>query len=135
MFKRIALASAALTLLAAPALEAQDAQQTKGEAQLAKLLEGRVAGEPKSYINTIGSRGLTVIDKTALVYKSGKTIWVNYTAHPETIDDNDLLVIRKFGGSQLCKLDNVTTYDRMGMFMTGVVFLDDFVPYTKVDAS
>lgn len=134
MFTKIASAAAALALLAAPAVHAQDEPaMTKGEARLAKMLEGRVAGEPKSCISTIGSRPLTTIDDTALVYKAGSTIWVNYTRTPDAIDDSDYLVIRKLGGSQLCRSDQVTTYDRTGNFFSGVIFLDDFVPYTKVD--
>ena len=94
MIKRIALATAALTLLAAPAAQADDhAEMTRGEAKLAKLLEGRVAGEPQSCIRTIGSRNLNQIDGTALTYKDGDTIWVNYTRNPESIDDFDVMVI------------------------------------------
>ena len=130
MLKPIALATAALSLLAAPALQAQDrAEMTKGEAKLAKMLEGRVAGKPSDCIRTIGSRNLQQIDKTALVYRDGDTIWVNYTRSPKYIDDSDYLVIRKFSGSQLCRSDQVTTRDRFGNFFSGVIFLEDFVPY------
>ena len=130
MIKRLALATAALGLLAAPAVQADDHKEmTKGEAKLAKMLEGRVAGEPESCITTIGSRSMQRIDDTALVYKSGKTIWVNDTKTPESIDDGDYLVIRKFSGSQLCRTDQVTTRDRASNMFSGVIFLDDFIPY------
>ena len=66
----------------------------------------------------------------AIVYKDGRTIYVNRTANPETLDWDDVLVIQRFTGSQLCKLDRVTTVDRTGGFFSGVVFLSDFVPYT-----
>ena len=134
MMKSIAIATASLAMLAAPALHAQEASVSKGEAKLAKLIEGRVAGEPESCITMIGSRPMTKIDDTALVYRAGNTVWVNRTRTPEAIDDNDYLVIRKFGTSQLCKSDNVTTYDRSGNFFSGVIFLDDFVPYREPDA-
>ncbi|MBL4858880.1 MAG: hypothetical protein JKY36_06765, partial [Erythrobacter sp.] len=69
MFKRLALATAALGLLAAPSVQADEtAEMTRGEQKLAKMLEGRVAGEPQNCIRTIGSRSLTSIDDTALVY-------------------------------------------------------------------
>ena len=130
MFKRLALSAAAVGLLAAPAVQADDhGEMTKGEARLAEMLEGRVAGEPQSCINTFGARGITQIDDTALVYRSGDTIWVNYTRTPESIDDNDYLVIRKFSGSQLCRTDQIETRDRFGNFFSGVIFLEDFVPY------
>lgn len=134
-FAKIAalLAGGAMALTAGSAVTAKDDEgPTKGEQKLAKLLEGRVAGEPKSCISTFGNQSLKVIDGTALVYGRGNTIWVNTTRHPEDLDDSDVLVIRKWG-SQLCRLDHVTAVDRFSGFFSGAVFLDDFVPYTRVD--
>ena len=131
MLKPILAATAALTMLAAPASAQDDTDRelTKGEAKLAKMLDGRVAGEPERCIRTIGSRNLTQIDDTALVYKQGRTIWVNYTRTPESIDSDDIMVIRKFDGSSLCRTDQITTVERFGGFFSGVIFLDDFIPY------
>ena len=134
MIKRIALAASALGLLASPALQAEEqAEMTKGEKRLAEMLEGRIAGEPESCINTFGQRSLITIDDTALVYKDGDTIWVNYTRSPGALNDRDYLVIERFSTSNLCRSDRVTTRSRTGNFFTGVVFLDDFVPYRLPD--
>lgn len=106
-------------------------ERKTGEEKLAEMLEGRVAGEPVNCISTLrSSSNMTVIDNTALVYKSGRTIYVNRTAHPRNLDWNDVLVIQRFSGSELCRLDRVTTVDRSSGFFTGVVFLTDFIPYT-----
>ena len=107
------------------------AKPTKGAAQLAKLLEGRVAGEPRSCINGLPTQRSRTIDGTAYVYGSGKTIWVQRTSAPEQIDDSDTLVIVRFGGSQLCRNDQMTTVDRVTGIFSGVVFFEDFVPYTR----
>lgn len=123
----LAVAAAAAGLVAAPL----QAARATGEERLAKLIEGRVPGEAKSCINTMGNRNLTVIDKTAIVYKDGKRIWVNRTAHPEQIDEDDILVIRKFSPSSLCRSDVITLADRSSGIFSGVLFLDDFVPYEK----
>ena len=133
--KALIYAAAMTGLIASSAYaEEAEAEMSKGEAKLAKMLEGRVAGEPEDCITTFGHGSMQVIDDTALVYKRGKTIWVNYTKHPESLDDDDYLVIRKYGsGSQLCRLDNVTTRDRGSNFFSGVIFLDKFVPYTKAE--
>lgn len=135
--KALVTTIAALGFAVTPAMaDEQDgeAEQTKGQKELAELLEGRVAGEPERCINTFGSGSLTIIDETALVYKKGKTVWVNYTKHPKSLDDDDYLVIKKYGSaSQLCRLDNVTTRDRFGNFFSGVIFLEDFIPYRKVE--
>ena len=135
MIKRIALSAAAIGLLAAPAVQADEtAEMTKGEKKLAKMLEGRVAGEPESCITTFGSRSITQIEDTALVYKSGDTIWVNYTKSPKAIDDRDYMLIRRFSSSQLCRSDQIELRDRSSHFFSGVIFLDDFVPYRLPEA-
>lgn len=136
-FAKLAALSAgcALALTAGSTLAAEPSEEeyaSEGEKELAEMLEGRVAGEPKRCINTFSNKRLRVIDGTALVYGRGNTIWVNTTKHPEDIDDDDVLVIRRHG-SQLCRLDNVTTIDRFSGFFSGVVFLDDFVPYTRAE--
>ena len=93
------------SLVAAPI----EAARPSGEERLAKLIEGRNAGEPKSCITTLANRNLTIIDKTAIVYKQGKRVWVNRTAHPEDLDEDEILVIRKFGSGQLCRTDMITS--------------------------
>jgi hypothetical protein len=93
-----------------------------------------VLGEPQNCIRTIGSRPFTRIDDTALVYESGDTLWVNYTRNPESIDDDDVMVIDKFTATRLCRTDQITLRDRLSGFFNGILILDDFVPYTKPDA-
>ena len=134
MLKPLALATAALGMLAAPVHAEEPAEPTRGEAELAKMLEGRVAGEPKRCINTYGGRALNQIDGTAITYRQGGTIWVNYTRNPESIDDSEIMVIKRFSGSSLCRTDHIDLVSRSGHFLTGVIFLDEFVPYRKVDS-
>lgn len=126
-----ALAIAMAAALAPPVAVAKD--KPTGEEELAKLLEGRVAGEPQRCIRRHISDRMQTIDGTAYVYGRGKTIYVQRTKHPEDIDEDDVMVIRKFGSSDLCRLESITTVDRYSGFFTGAVFFEDFVPYTKVD--
>ena len=105
------------------------ARAEKGEMELAELLEGRVAGEPENCINTFGNRNLTMIDQTAVTYRAGDTIWVARATDPRSIDEDDILLIEKFGGSQLCTTDQIKTVDRTGGFLTGFIRLESFVPY------
>lgn len=142
LFRPALLYAASLALLAAPTLaqdgeqaDEEQTEQTKGEKELAKLLEGRVAGEPTSCIRTPPNDRVRVIDDTAIVYGRGKTIYVNRTSRPSDIDDRDTIVIRRFSGSQLCKTDTVTTIDRGSQMFSGVIFLSEFVPYTRVETN
>lgn len=123
----VAFAALAAALVAGPSVAAE---RLTGEAKLSKMLEGRVAGEPRSCINTFSNRESTVIDKTAVVYGRGRTIWVNRTANPRDLDDLDAMLVRQHG-SQLCRQDIVTTFDTASGMYTGNVFLTDFVPYTR----
>jgi hypothetical protein len=126
----LALAAiAAMTVAAGPSIAKE---RLTGDQELAKLLEGRVAGEPENCINTFANRDSRVIDGTALVYGRGRTIWVNVPANPRDLDDWDALLVRQYG-SRLCRQDIVTTFDTSSGMYTGNVFLGDFVPYTRVD--
>lgn len=125
----VALAALAAALVAGPSIAAE---RLTGEAKLSKMLEGRVAGEPKSCISTFVNRTSTVIDDTAVVYGRGRTIWVNRTANPSDLDDSDAMLVRMYG-SQLCRQDIVTTFDTSTGMYTGNVFLTEFVPYTRAN--
>ena len=127
-FAKIFATCAMAGLVASPAFADGNA---KGEEKLAKLLEGRTAGEPQSCIRTTPTNNLMVIDKTALVYRDGRRVWVNRTANPDSIDDDDILVIKKFSGTQLCRFDQITLADRPTGMFSGVLMLEDFVPYEK----
>lgn len=106
----------------------------KGEQRLAKLLEGRLAGEPVRCIRTMPSQRMQTIDGAAYVYGQGTTVYVQRTRTPDRIDDTDTLVTNRFSASELCRLDVMTTVNRFNGIFTGAVFFEDFVPYTRVTA-
>lgn len=123
------LAFASLALLAVPATVSA---KPSGEEQLAKMLAGRTAGAPVDCIRTLPNTDMTVIDGTAIVIRRGSTLYVNRTRDPQSLDDDDGLLLKRFGdGGQLCSIDTMTTFDRVSHFYTGNVFLAEFVPYTK----
>ena len=129
------IAALAVTALALTGTVGQAKERKSGEEKLAELLKDRVPGEGTSCISTNRSDRLKVIDETAIVYDAGDTIWVNRTRDPKDLDWNDTLVIKRLSGSQLCKLDQITTVDQGSGFFSGVVFLEDFIPYRKANAS
>jgi hypothetical protein len=101
------------------------------EVKLAKLLEGRVAGEPRDCIYLPRIRSSRIIDKTAIVYEDGRTLWVNRPdSGARSLDDDDIQVTDTHG-SQLCRIDVVRLHDRSTFFYTGFVGLGEFVPYRK----
>ena len=124
---------AATALAAAPGAAAKE--KLAPEQQLAKLLDGRVAGEPKDCISLPTIDSSQIIDKTAIVYRDGSTLWVNRPrSGADSLDDDDVLVT-KTTGSQLCSIDTVQLHDRSSHFWRGFVSLGEFVPYRKVKAA
>ncbi len=124
----------AATVLAAPAA-AEAKPRLSPETKLDKMLEGRVAGEPHDCIYLPSIRSTRVIDKTAIVYDAGRTLWVNRPdGGARSLDDNDILVT-KLHSSQLCSIDTVQLRDRSSHFYSGFVALGDFVPYRKIAAN
>ena len=128
---KLAMVAAAGVLMLAAGGAADARPRLTGEEQLAKLLEGRVAGEPVNCISMPNVQSSRVIDKTAIVYGSGSTIYVQRPrSGAETLDSDDILVTQ-LTTSQLCSIDTVQLRDRNGYFWRGFVGLDKFVPYTK----
>jgi hypothetical protein len=122
------IALAALGLLAGPAVARE---RLTGEQELAKMLEGRVAGKPVDCVSLTMTRSTTIINKTAIVYDTGGTLYVNRPAFPQSLDD-DAVMVTKTHGSELCRMDLVELHERSGLFWRGSVGLEQFVPYTKV---
>ena len=123
------LAGAAMALTGTAATARETAAE-RGEAKLARILEGRVAGEPVQCISAIQSTRIQVIEHVGLVYDAGDTIYVARTTDPDALDRWEVPVIERFGG-RLCSNDSIRTVDRTGGYVTGPLFIEDFVPYTR----
>ncbi len=116
-------------LLSASAVQA--APRLQPEQELARLVQGRVAGEPVDCVNLRNVRSTRIIDRTAIVYDVGGTLYVNRPQSAEGLDKWDTLVT-KTHSSELCSIDVVQLYDTASRMWTGSVFLGDFVPYKRV---
>jgi hypothetical protein len=127
-----AIARGDLEADAPAAPDEETALPTRGEQRLAKLLEGRVAGEPVRCIRAFRNLPMQTIDRTAYVYGSGSTIWVQRTRAPEQIDDGDYLQVLRRDSSQLCRDDQTVQVEAFSGIFSGAVFFEDFVPYTRV---
>jgi len=120
---------AAAALVATPALASH---RDSPDAQLQKLLVGRVAGKPTNCINLPGVTSSQIIDGRAIVYRVGGTLFVNEPrSGASSLRDDDVLVTRTFGG-ELCSIDTVRLIDRASRVPHGFVGLGEFVPYRKV---
>lgn len=124
---------AAATIATAPSASVAR-ERLAPEDQLAKLLDGRIAGKPSDCISLSTVSSSQVIDKTAIVYRSGSTLWVNRPrGGAASLDDDDIL-ITKLISSQLCSIDTVELRDRSSHMYSGFVSLGEFVPYRRAKA-
>jgi hypothetical protein len=110
----------------------QAAPRLDPEAKLARALEGRVAGDPVDCVDLRRVRSSRIIDRTAIVYDAGGTIYVNRPrSGSESLDQYDIMVSKLYS-SRLCSIDTVQMVDPTSRINTGFVLLGDFVPYRKV---
>jgi hypothetical protein len=128
--KTLALILAGAAMALTGTVASAETRAEKSEARLARMLEGRTAGEPVKCINAFNGNNIQVIEHVGIVYDAGRTIYVARTTHPDQLDSWDVPVIERFG-SQLCSNDIMRTIDRSSGHITGVLFLDDFVPYRR----
>ena len=127
--RKLLLTLGALMMAAAPA---QAGKPRDGEAELAQAVQGRVAGEPVRCVNLRDVRSSRIIDRTAIIYDTGSTIYVNRPrSGRESLDQWDTLVTKTFS-SDLCTPDVVHLWDSSSRMQSGFVFLGDFVPYKRV---
>ncbi|WP_271079342.1 hypothetical protein [Aurantiacibacter sp. MUD61] len=136
---KIAFAAAATAALAlsAPAMAQDRAEriQQRSDEAFAELVEDRqVSGEAQSCISIFNSNRLRVVENVGLAYRIGDTLWVARTTQPDAIGPWDVPIIERYG-SQLCRHDVTRTIDRTSGIFSGVVFFEDWVPYTEVQSA
>lgn len=130
------IAGTAILASALPATAASRLDNGRAEARLAKALDGRVAGEPVDCINLRDIQSSEIIDRTAILYRTGGgRLYVNYPRiGAESLDRDDILLIKTWD-SRLCSIDIVRLIDQGSRFEHGFVGLGAFVPYVKVAAA
>ena len=129
MKKLIPLIAVSVALSLTPAQAARE--PVDREAELARALGDRVAGEPVDCIDLHRIRSSRVIDDTAILYDAGSTIYVNRPREgADSLNRWDTLVTRT-PSTRLCSIDTVRVVDLTSNMMTGIVFLGEFVPYRR----
>lgn len=133
MLRSLTLSILSIAMLAAAPASAEAKPKLTPEAKLAKMLEGRTAGEPRNCIPLNQISQTTVIDGTALVYRVGSTLWVNRPKDPPRAMDGHNVMVTKTSINQLCSVDTVQLVDPTSRSWRGFIQLGDFVPYRKAE--
>jgi hypothetical protein len=102
--------------------------------ELARLLDGRVVGEPKSCVPMQQQDGLRAIDENTFVVERGRTLWVNRlpSACPG-IRPFSTLIVRVHTG-QYCQGDRVQALEPGASIPGPYCILGDFVPYQRASS-
>lgn len=123
----IALAAASLLIAGG----SQAAPRATPEQRLTKALEGRVAGKPVDCIMLNRIQSSQIIDKTAIIYRVGSTLYVNTPESGANFLDSSDILVTDTRSPQLCSIDVVRLVDQPSRFPSGSVGLGKFVPYDK----
>lgn len=133
MPKLASLLAAALVATAIVPAQAT-ARAERGEARLAKLLDGREAGKPVDCIQLRSVSSTEIVDGTAIVYRVGSKLYVNRPdIGASSLRRDDVLLFTNHD-SRLCSVDSVKLLDNGSHFQKGFVGLSKFVPYSKRSA-
>lgn len=131
---RIAVIMGALALAgcAANADPLQNRRQAGAERELARALEGRVAGKPQSCITSMRGSGPQIIDANTLLYRQGSRVWRNDLGGGcPGLDSGDTLII-ELRGPQICQNDTIRVQEPGSSIPGPSCLLGKFTPYTKV---
>jgi hypothetical protein len=127
--KKLIPAAFALGALAV-AMPALAAHEERGEAELAKILDGRTPGAPVRCLDTTQRRNMEVVDRTAMVFKDGDTYYVNRPEGVRFLTWSDVPVF-KVWGSQVCSKDLVHLRDSSTWMQGATMVMGEFVPYRR----
>lgn len=130
------LGAAVLALLGsscAPNPEAVRRAELKTQRELAEALAGRTAGEPLRCIPNYRTSQLQIVDDQTLLYRDGKTIYLQRPLSPcnGIANGSRTLVTKVYGVNQFCHGDINETIDLHTGIRGGACVFGDFVPYTK----
>lgn len=124
-----------LALLAIPAVlsacaATRGADAADDQRDLARALEGRVAGAPQRCLPAARSETATIVGRS-LLYHDGRTTWRSDAPDCPSLDGDPILIVERFG-DQLCENDRFRTVARGGIGIPGPSCrFGPFVPYTR----
>lgn len=104
------------------------------EAELQKMLAGRVAGEPVDCLPSVSEGHMVVIDDGTILFReSGHRIWLNTMdgSRCSGISSGNVFVTERFGMSRLCRGDIARAMEPNSRMIVGSCRMGAFVPYTK----
>ena len=125
------IAIAATSLAACETVDNQPQQRSASQQQsYDKLLAGKVPGKAESCLPLYRSNDMTVIDDDTILYRDGRTTYVNKPLGGcNNLGNGSYALVTHSTGSQLCRGDIAQVRDMTSGMTVGSCALGDFVPY------
>jgi hypothetical protein len=133
MHKLVPFLITAATLGSCTAVPPPGAPTLRGQAELSRLLAGKVAGPPQKCLSRYRAEHLVPIDGHTLAYRDGPTTWINHVqGNCAGLEYGYTLVTKPFGFNGPCKGDVAQVVDPGSGMLAGSCFFGDFVPYKPI---
>ena len=132
---RLAPALALAGVLAACAPAQPYEMSERDSAKLQEALADRTAGEAERCLPLASTRNPQVIDEKHILFKQGRTTWLNQTNMRCPLLDNIgyVMVLEPTVGTQICRGDVAKIMDSSTGGIMGACALGDFVPYRTAE--
>lgn len=103
----------------------------EAQAQLDKLLSGRVAGQPTQCLPSYRNNNMITVDENTILFRSGNTLYRNDLRGGGCARlGGAYALVTRTSGSSLCSGDIAEVADLSSGISVGSCVLGDFVPYT-----
>jgi len=107
-------------------------RSAEAQRELARLLDGRVAGQAQGCLQTFRTQDQIIVDENTILYRDGsRRIWRNDMRGPcnGLGRPGTAIVTRQVSGGSLCSGEIAQIIDTAGGFTVGSCSFGDFVPY------
>lgn len=110
----------------------------KQSALVEKQLAGKSAGQPVNCVSSSNLNNAVKVSDSMILYRVSKNLVYRNELRGSCMglaNDNDIMVTRSYGSSQLCNGDLIHMVDRFTGMPGGACSFGKFVPYRTVTAS
>ncbi len=128
---RLLMIPFAATMLAACETTPETVSRTDSEQRaFDRALAGKSAGKAEKCLPTYRSNDMTVIDEQTILFRDGRTTYVNNTlGRCSSLGNSGYALVTRNIGPQLCRGDIATVVDTSTGMTVGSCSIGEFVPY------
>lgn len=121
------------TALAAAAVASGPLSAATPQEKLERALTDRVPGVPVRCINPRSHSETRIFDKTAVLFGSGETIFLQKTLQPALLHADNIMVLDLRATATICAGEGVRMQDRSEGWERGSITLTEFIPYRRAE--